>query len=99
MFAVIRETSYDPENPIHETPEFREFQLEHANLEGYQGTVVVEVEPGRFVTVTLWHTAEHMRAARGAMETVVERTISPLMASPAKLIGTGPVVVNDLATG
>ncbi len=99
MYAVVRETSYDPEIPVCETPEFKEFQHEHANLKGYQGTVVVEVEAGRFVTVTLWQTAEDMSAARKEMGPVVERTVKPLMISPAKLIGTGPVVVNDLTLG
>jgi hypothetical protein len=37
-----------------------------------------------------------MAAAREAMGPVVERTVSPLMTSPAKLLGTGPVVFNDL---
>ena len=37
-----------------------------------------------------------MAVAREAMGPVVERTLNPLMISPAKLLGTGPVVVNDL---
>lgn len=96
MHAVVRETSYAPEKPIQETQEFQEFQHEHANLRGYQGTVVVDVGAGRFLTLTLWQTAEDIIAAREAMGTVVERTVSPLMTSPAKLLGTGPVVINDL---
>jgi hypothetical protein len=99
MYSVVRETSYNPDIPVYETPEFQEFHHEHAQLKGYQGTVVVEVGAGRFLTVTLWQTAEDMSAARAAMEPVVERTINPLMTAPAKLIGTGPVVVNDLTTG
>ena len=96
MHAVVRETSYAPDKPIYETQPFQEFQYEHANLNGYQGTVVVDVGAGRFLTLTLWQTAEDMTAAREAMGPVVERTLNPLMTSPAKLLGTGPVVVNDL---
>lgn len=96
MHAVVRETHYDPGMSIYETREFEEFQREHANLEGYEGTVVVDVGAGRFLTLTLWRTANDMTAAREAMVPVVERTLEALMASPAKLLGTGPVVVNDL---
>lgn len=96
MHAVIRETFYAPEHPIHETEAFREFQKKHAKLSGYRGSVLVEVGAGRFLTLTLWQTAGEMAAAREAMGPVVERTVSPLMTSPAKLLGTGPVVFNDL---
>ncbi len=96
MYAVVRETYYAPEKPIYETQEFQEFQQEHANLNGYQGTVVVDLGAGRILTVTLWRTAEDMIAGREAMGPVVERTLNPLMTSPAKLLGTGSVVVNDL---
>jgi hypothetical protein len=96
MHAVVRETSYAPEMPLIHTPEFREFQREHANRNGYLGTVVVDVGGGRFLTLTLWQTAEDLTAAREIMAPVVERTLNPLMTSPAKLLGTGPVVVNDL---
>jgi hypothetical protein len=97
MHAVVRETSYSPEAPIYKTQQFQEFQKEHANLNGYQGTVLVEVGDGRFLTLTLWQTAEDMIAAREAMGPVVERTVNPLMTSRAKLLGTGPVVFDDLA--
>jgi hypothetical protein len=96
MHAVIRETSYAPGEPLCETPEFNEFQREHANLTGYQGTVVVDVGAGRFLTLTLWQTAEDMSAARETMGPVVDRTINPLFTSPPKLLGTGPVVINDI---
>jgi hypothetical protein len=92
MYAVVRETNYAPEKPIYETQAFQEFQHEHAGLNGYRGTVVVEVEAGRFLTLTLWQMAEDVAAAREAMGPVVERTVNPLMVSPAKLLGTGPVV-------
>lgn len=96
MHAVVRETRYAPGQPIYETEEFQEFQREHAKLPGYKGTVVVDVGAGRFVTMTLWESADEMKAAQGAMDAVVGRTINPLMTTPAKLVGTGPVVVDDL---
>lgn len=97
MYAVFRETNYPPGTPIHESAEFREFQIAHADREGYHGTVVAEVGHGRYLTVTLWETADHMAAAREAIGPVVQRLLDPLMTSPSQLLGTGPVVVNDLA--
>ncbi len=96
MHAVVRETRYAPDQPIVETKEFREFQKEHADLDGYQGTVVVDVGGGRFITLTIWRTREDMNAARAAMGPVVGRTVEPLMSAPARLLGTGAVVVDDL---
>lgn len=97
MHAVIRETTYPEGMSIDQVPEFQEFQRAHANLSGYMGTVVVDTGAGRFLTLTVWRTAEEMSAARDAMGPIVERTVNPLMTSPAKLLGTGRVVVNDLA--
>jgi hypothetical protein len=96
MYAVVRETNYAPENPIYQTEQFREFQQEHSRLHGYQGTIVADVGSGRFITLTLWQTSEDMTAGREIMGPVVERLLNPLMIAPAKLIGTGPVVVDDL---
>lgn len=97
MYAVFRETSYAPAKPIYERSEFREFQTMHAHRRGYRGTVVAEVGGGRYLTVTLWETADDMAAAREALGPVVQRLLDPLMTSPSELLGTGPVVVNDLA--
>jgi hypothetical protein len=97
MHAVVRETNYAPDNRIQESPEFQEFQKVHADRHGYRGTIVVDMGNGRFVTLTLWETADDMAAARSALEPVVERLLNPMMTSPSKLLGTGRVVVNDLA--
>lgn len=96
MYAVIRETSYSSDNPIYQTEHFQQFQQEHSRLHGYQGTIVVETSPGRFITLTLWQTSEDMTAGREVMGPVVERLLDKLMISPAKLLGTGAVVVNDV---
>jgi hypothetical protein len=97
VHAVFRESGYAPSRPIYVTPEFREFQEAHAARPGYRGTIVADVGGGRFLTVTLWETADAMNAAREALSPVVERLLNPLMTSPSNLLGTGPVVVNDLA--
>ncbi|HET8721853.1 MAG TPA: hypothetical protein VFM24_07485 [Nitrospira sp.] len=96
MHAVIREAIYTPDTPIYERQEFRQFQDAHSRLPGYQGTIVVDTGSGRFITLTLWQTPEEMTAARERMGPVVERLLNPLMVSPSQLLGTGPVVVNDI---
>jgi hypothetical protein len=96
MHAVVRETSYDPDVPIHERREFQEFQEAHAGLPGYRGTIVVDAGAGRFITLTVWESAEDMAAARTTMTPIVARLLDPLMTSPARLVATGEVVVDDL---
>lgn len=97
MHAVVRETTYAPDKPIHKSQEFREFQELHARRAGYQGTVVIDAGDGRHLTLTLWETAEDMSTAREALEPIVQRLLDPLMTRPSRLVGTGLVVVNDLS--
>jgi hypothetical protein len=99
MFVVIRETTYAPDISLEETPQFREFQSAHAGRPGYEETLVACVGAGRYVTVTLWQTAEDMNAAREALGPVVQRLLDPLMTMPSTLIGTGKVVFDDLRQG
>jgi heme-degrading monooxygenase HmoA len=97
MYAVFRETQYAPEAAVVESAAYREFHVAHAAQPGYRGTVVADVGDGRLLTVTLWETAEAMAAAREALGPVVARLLDPRMIAPAVLLGTGRVVVNDLA--
>ncbi len=96
MYAVVRETFYSPDEPFYNTEGFKEFDRKHSSLYGYRGSVVVEAEPGRFITLTLWQTREDLAAAREAMAPVVGQFLEPLMTKPAVLIGTGKVVADDL---
>ena len=96
MFAVFRETTYPADLDLRESPEFQEFQKAHAERPGYKGTVVTDAGYGRFLTITLWETAEDMNAAREALGPVVARLLDPLMVSPSRLLGTGEVVINDI---
>jgi hypothetical protein len=97
MYAVFRETRYAPDREIVRTSGYQEFNAAHAAQPGYRGTVVADVGEGRLLTVTLWATAEAMAAAREALGPVVARALDPLMTAPAVLLGTGRVVMNDLA--
>jgi heme-degrading monooxygenase HmoA len=99
MHAVVRETTYPPGGPLQERREFQQFQEAHAAQPGYRGTILVDAGDGRFITLTLWERADDMAAARTAMTPIVARLLDPLMTSPARLIATGEVVVDDLTTG
>ena len=96
MFAVFRETTYDPDKPMYETEGFQKFQEAHAARSGYKGTIVADAGNGRFLTVTLWEAQADMDSARVALGPIVQRLLDPLMTAPAKLLGTGRVVVDDL---
>ncbi len=96
MYAVFRETYYPLDMKIQETEAFKDFQDKHAKQPGYIGTIVTNVDEGRHLTITLWETKEDMDNARKAIGQVVTELLNPIMTSPAKLLGTGPIVVNDL---
>jgi len=97
MYAVFRETTYPPDKPLHLQREFQEFQKAHAQRKGYRGTVVTDVGNGRYLTITIWETEADMNAARDALGPIVARLINPIMTSPAVLLGSGRVVVDDLS--
>ena len=96
MHAVLRETSYAPNRPLEDMPEFAQFQAAHAARAGYRGTIVTRIGDGRYVTLTLWASAADMDGAREALGPVVQRLLNPLMTAPTRLYGTGEVVVADL---
>jgi hypothetical protein len=98
MFAVIRETTYSLDAPLAERPEFKAFQDKHVILPGYLGTLVTHLGNGRHITVTLWDTADHMKAARDAIGPTVKTFIEPIMISPPTLVGTGEVAYADIVT-
>jgi hypothetical protein len=96
MYAIVRETFYDPAQPLQDRGEFKAFQAAHSEQGGYVGTLVVEAGSGRYLTTTLWKTREAAEAARIALGPTIGRLLNPLMTSAAKLLGTGPIAVNDL---
>lgn len=98
MHAVIRETTYLTDKPLGERPEFKSFQDAHAAQRGYGGIIVTHLGDGRYLTVTLWDTAEHMNAARDAIGLAVKTLIEPMMTAPARLLGTGKVAYTDIIT-
>ena len=97
MYGIVRESTYDPDALAGGKHRLDEFQALHAKQPGYAGTVVVELSPGRWLTVNLWSREEDARAALPMMVPVVERLLEPMMTQPSELIGAGQVVLTDLA--
>jgi hypothetical protein len=96
MYAIVRESTYDPDALKRGKDRFDEFQALHATQAGYAGTMVVELSAGRWLTVNLWNKEEDARAALPVMVPVVERLLEPMMTAPSEMIGAGPVVLTDL---
>ncbi len=95
MYAVVRELRYDATKLARSAEQMREFQRLHASLPGYRGSLTVDLGGGRRVAVNLWESEAAARAARETIEPDVRRLVEPLLAAPAGLIGSGPVVEND----
>jgi heme-degrading monooxygenase HmoA len=96
MYAVVRETTYGPDEPLQDMPGFKKFQAVHAARPGYRGTIVTHLGAGRYIMATLWASEGEMDAAREALEPVVELELNPAMTAPSKLHGTGEVVFLDV---
>ncbi len=96
MYAIVRETIYDPTKLIRGGDRLAEFQALHARQPGYKGSIVVDAGNGRWLTVNLWETEAHAAAALPAMMPAVQRLLEPMMAGPSQFIGGGPVVLADL---
>ena len=63
MYAVVRETLYNPDRLGHASSELDEFQRLHAAQPGYEGNVVVDTTDGRRMTLTRWASEAHSTAA------------------------------------
>ena len=96
MYAIIRETTYDPAKLSQGQDRLAAFQAAHARQPGYRGTIVVDAGNGRQLAVNLWESEEHAAAALPAMAPVVQRLLEPMMAGPSQLLGAGLVVLADL---
>jgi hypothetical protein len=96
MYAIVRETTYDPAALDRGENRVAEFQTLHARQPGYAGTVIVEIGPGRWLSVNLWESEDDASAALPVMRSVVARLLEPMMTAPSKTLGAGRVVLTDL---
>jgi hypothetical protein len=91
MFAIARINSFDQDKLNGAKAELDEFARRHAGQPGYAGSLTVALDDGRHLTVNLWHSEQQAAAALSTLASEVRRVLEPLMTSPSKLLGTGPV--------
>lgn len=96
MYAIVRESTYRQGELERGRERLDEFQELHAAQPGYAGTLVIEVDPDRWVSVNLWDSEADAAAALPKMVPVVRRLLEPMMAAPSAIVGAGRVVLTDL---
>jgi hypothetical protein len=98
MFAVLRDNTFDAAKRADSPDAVQAFRTAHAAQPGYRGSIVVDAEGGRELSITLWASRADAEAARVALGRVIGRTLGPLMAMPSTLVGLGEVAFNDLTS-
>lgn len=96
MYAIVRDNNYDATRVAQGQAQLDEFQALHARQPGYQGSIVIDIAGGHWLTINLWESEEAAIAALSGMVPEVRRLLEPMMAGPSQLVGTGPVVLADL---
>src|SRR5688572_19724656 len=96
MFAVVRETTYDPDKLRRGQAQLEEFAALLVRQPGYAGVVGVDARDGRTLTVTLWESDQQAEAARAVLEPEAQRLLAPLSTVPSRPIAQGPVLRTDL---
>ena len=97
MFAVIRETTYDPEKLRQGQAQRDEFVALRNRQPGFAGGVEVDAGDGRVLTLGLWESEAQALAARAVLEPESQRLLAPLSTVPGRFLAQGPVLRNDLA--
>ncbi len=96
MFAVVRESIFDPDKRRQGQAQIEEFAARRSRQPGYAGYVAVDAGDGRMVMLVLWESEAHATAATTAMEPEAQRLMGPLWTTPSRVIAQGPVLRSDL---
>ena len=96
MFAVVRETIFDPEKLRQGQAQMEEFAALRDRQPGFAGTVSVDAGNGRTLTLGLWESEAQAMAARAVLEPESQRLLGPLSTVPGRFIAQGPVLRTDL---
>jgi len=75
MYSVVRENFYDSGKLSRADKEMKEFHSIHAAQPGYCGNIVVDLEGGHILIVTLWESESTAHAAREALEPDIQRLL------------------------
>ncbi|NNH69471.1 hypothetical protein HLB23_06230, partial [Nocardia uniformis] len=90
-YAVVRLNQFDPDRFAAGADAVDEFERIHAEQPGFLGTLGVDLGQGKQIDINLWETEDQANSALPTIGPVVARTLSPLMAAPSELIGTGQI--------
>ena len=96
MFAVVREATFDAGKRASGSTQVEEFARLRAQQAGYRGTVTVDAGDGRTLTVALWESKEQQEAASAVISPEAQRLMGPLWTTPARILGSGDVIHNDI---
>ena len=96
MYAVVRESHYDPQKLSQGQAQMDEFWALRDRQPGYAGNVTVDAGNGRTLTVTLYESEEQQQAARTVLQPEAERLMAPMYTAPMQVIAQGPVLRSDL---
>ncbi len=96
MYGVVRETTFDSKKRADSSEQIEEFARIRAQQPGYLGAVTMDAGNGRTLSVVLWESKEQQEAAGAKLAPEAERLMGPLWTTPARIIGTGNVVYDDL---
>src|SRR5262245_53015731 len=96
VFAVVRETTYDPQKRTEGQAQAAEFWHLRALQPGYRGDLVIDAGAGRTLTVAFWDSEAQAQAAGEVLTPEAERLLAPMWTRPARIIASGPVVRSDL---
>ena len=105
MFAVVRESAFDPAKLAGAEWRQEEYRRLRAQQPGYRGSLALDAGAGRQVIVQLWETREHWEAAAAVMNPDAARLLGPLRLAPdepaawSTTIASGPVRHLDLPRG
>ena len=99
MYAVIRESTIQPEAQERYAAASKELGALRAQQPGYRGNVSVDAGDARRVAITLWESEATQAAARRILEPHAERLLGPHWAVPATIVYQGSVTADDLVKG
>jgi len=97
MYAIVRDSTFDPVKLAQGKEQLDEFQVLHASQPGYQGNILIDAGDGRMLILTLWDNQEAAMAGRSALGPQVERLLGSLMTAESHVVGAGPVLATDLS--
>jgi hypothetical protein len=96
MYAIVRDSTFDPAKLAHGKEKLDQFQVLHASQPGYRGNILIDAGEGRMLILTLWDDQEAAMAGRSVLGPEVDRLLGSLMTAESHVVGTGSVLATDI---